>query len=291
MKDPALEAVVEDQGWVVVPLLSADEVAELTAFYHRHASTGELNPPGAFNPTYAEFTVIHSSPDFRAEAYDTIVEVVGRRAAPLLDGYRPIVANFVNKLPGQGVVPMHQNWSVVDETRFRSLSVWVALVDCDGRNGALEMLAGSHRVFDQPRGMWAYEAFSEVAEDLRLSMVQVDVRAGDAVILDDALVHYSPPNSTPDDRLAIQLIMVPEQAPARFYQRVDSNDDEMVVDVWEVDHRFFFDFWHGAGDTRFGQVIERVTLPSSKVDAATISRLGLDRVGFASDRSDGSHAG
>ena len=58
-------------------------------------------------------------------AFDTITSVAGPRATELLVGHRPLVANFVNKLPGTGVVPMHQNWSVVDDGTHEVLATGV----------------------------------------------------------------------------------------------------------------------------------------------------------------------
>lgn len=265
--DDALEAEFCERGWVVVPLLSEQETTHLRDFYRTRTADGSQNAEGAYNPTYAEFSVIHSTPEFRADAFREIVDVVGVRAQEWLRSFRPLVANFVNKLPGQGVVPMHQNWSVVDEQQFRSVSVWVALVDCTVENGTLELLAGSHHDFRDPRGMWAYEAFADVADDVHALLDRVEVPAGQAIILDDAVVHYSPPNESTRDRLAIQLIMVPESATPRFFQRVDGDDDQMVVDVWEVEERFFWDFWHGDGDARYGTVVDRIRIPSARVGA------------------------
>ncbi len=269
MVDEARETELRERGWTVVPLLSEHEVDRLRGFYRQRAYGGGLNDEGAYDDTYAEFTVIHSKPEFREAAYHEIIDVVGRRAAPLLDSYRPLVANFVNKPPGTGVVPIHQNWSVVDEARFRSVSVWVALTDVTPSNGALELLPGSHRAFREPRGMWAYEAFTQLAEEIHPRLEPVPVRAGEAIVLDDAVIHYSAQNRADSDRLAIQLIMVPEQAEARFYRRPPAPSPPDQVQVWSVTEGFFWDFWHGDGDERFGSVVDHISLDSQGMDGGT----------------------
>ena len=56
------------------------------------------------------------------------------------------------KWPGQdGAMGTHQDWTFVDERRFRSVTVWCPLVDVEQRNGALELLPGSHRILTHAR--------------------------------------------------------------------------------------------------------------------------------------------
>lgn len=273
--DASLQAEFEQRGYVVLPFLTPAEVDALAGGYDQLAlELDGSSKPEDFDDTYAEFSVIHSRPEFRRRAYELICSVLAPVADRYLVDHRPLIANFVNKLPGTGVVPTHQNFSVVDEAEFRSVSVWVALVDCTLDNGAMSMLDRSHQTLRGRRGMWAYQAFGQIAQaDLDPLLTRVDVPAGHAVILDDALVHYSPPNQTDERRLAIQFVMVPSEAPALWFQQVGTNDDGLDVTVWEVDERYFFEFWHGDGDSRFATRGGQITLPQTALDLAALHEL------------------
>ena len=275
LRDRELQAEFEDRGYVVVPLLDPQEVEALVSGYDRLAlELDGSSAPEDYNDTYAEFSIIHSRPEFRRRAYDLITSVLVPVVERHLIDMRPLIANFVNKPPGTGIVPTHQNFSVVDEAEHRSVSVWVALVDCVLDNGAMSMLEGSHRTLRSRRGMWAYQAFSQIdQQELDPKLTPVEVRAGDAVILDDALVHYSPPNQTGERRLAIQFVMIPQEARPLWFQQVGTTDQDLDIDVWEIDERYFFEFWHGDGDERYGTHAARITLPKVDLDLAMLEGL------------------
>lgn len=275
LADPELQVEFDRRGFVVVDLLDQSDVERLVGTYAAAADTDEgVNAPGAYNDTYAEFTVIHSRPAFRRNAFSAIDAVVGPLANAVLRDYRSLVAQFVNKPPGTGVVPAHQNWSVVDETHFQSVSVWIALVDCTVENGTLLLADGSHRALRGRRGMWAYQAFGSVEQDLiDQVLTPVEVRAGQAIILDDAVLHYSAANATDARRLAIQYVMVPAEAEAVFHQQVGEHDGRLEVDVWRVEPGFFFEFWHGDGDADHGEIIDRIEMADPVYDVETIRAL------------------
>lgn len=276
MSDPELDAELTARGYVVLPLLGPDQVERLVSGYDElAAAVGGANAPGDYNDTYAEFSIIHSRPEFRRGAYELITSVLVPETDRHLSDYRPLIANFVNKPPGSGVVPTHQNFSVVDEQRYRSVSVWVALVDCTKDNGAMWMLDGSHRTLRSRRGMWAYGKFTGIDESvIEEHLTPIEVPAGHAVILDDAVLHYSPPNVTDHRRLAIQFVMVPREADSLWFQQVGTtDDDDLDVVVWQVDERYFFDFWHGDGDERFATRRDRITIPDVHLDDRTLLEL------------------
>jgi hypothetical protein len=275
LRDPELQAVFEDRGYVTIPLLDPDEVETLVAGYDRlSAEVGGASEAEAYDDTYAEFSIIHSRPEFRRRAFELLSSVL----VPAIDrhvvDHRPLIANYVNKPSGTGVVPTHQNFSVVDEAQHRSVSVWVALVDCDLANGAMRMLDGSHRNLRGRRGMWAYQAFSHLPQDeLDQLMAPLPVRAGEAVVLDDALLHSSPPNLTAARRLAIQFVMVPEEATPLWFQQTGGDDGGIDVAVWEIDERYFFEFWHGDGDETYASQVDQLRLPSTRVDLPALQAL------------------
>lgn len=275
LRDDALQAQLEERGYVVVPFLEAAEVTALVDAYDRIAEElGGSSTPDTYNDTFAEFSIIHSQPEFRRRAFEAITSVLQPVTDRHLVDHRPLIANYVNKPPGTGVVPTHQNFSVVDEAHHRSVSVWVALVDCTSENGAMSMLDGSHRALRGRRGMWAYQAFGRIGqEELDPLLTPVEVPAGHAVILDDALVHYSPPNLTEARRLAIQYVVVPEQAQPVWFQQVGGDDEGIDVAVWNVDERFFFDFWHGDGDTALATSAGTLKLRPADLDLDDLEAL------------------
>ncbi len=72
-------------------------------------------------------------------------------------------------------------------------------------------------------------------------MQPVETKAGNAVILDDSIVHYSSPNQTDGLRLAIQLILIPTEEKSIHFH-MDLGKDRSNVEVLEVDKDFYMKF-------------------------------------------------
>ena len=72
-------------------------------------------------------------------------------------------------------------------------------------------------------------------------LVPCNVKAGNAIILDDSIVHYSAINATDDLRLAIQLILIPAEFSSIHYH-VNPAVDKEKVEVLDVDTDFYMKF-------------------------------------------------
>jgi hypothetical protein len=72
-------------------------------------------------------------------------------------------------------------------------------------------------------------------------LVPCNVKAGNAIVLDDSIVHYSAINKTGDLRLAIQLILIPAEFSSIHYH-VNPAADKNNVAVLDVDTEFYMQF-------------------------------------------------
>lgn len=202
--DPETDMLLRWKGYVVIQLLNNQEVESLRDFY---LSFGDSSGQSAFT------TFACNEVDYRRGVDRAIKQIVGRHAERLFPAYRPFWGNFFTKPAGAAAMPLHADLQYVDESEHISLNIWCPLVDTDDDNGALGVVPGSHLVHPQIRGTglpqyYTREAGAIVAEHGRL----LRLRAGEAVIYDHRLLHYSNPNVTGEQRLAATLIAVPRDA-------------------------------------------------------------------------------
>jgi len=246
--DPKLQEQFDKEGYVIIDLLSGQQVEELKQqYFDLEAIRGGMRKEydvqfeDQKEITY-EFTFIDSNINYKQLVYDKVTEVFVPLINKFLVNYQPIIANYIHKSSHKGEVPMHQNWAFVDEWKYTSISVWCPLVDSNEKNGTLQVVPGSHKRFAPVRGPlipWELEHLKE--EIISHDMLPFRIKAGQAAIIDDSIIHYSAPNQTEGLRLAIQLIMIPPGTPSIHYHMTQENDKQ-VIKVYEVDREFYMAF-------------------------------------------------
>jgi hypothetical protein len=255
-KNPALEKEFQDKGYVILPFLDDSEIVELTNKYFKSLSNsgGRLGPENENYKSNKEitydFTFIDKSITYKKDVFSIITEIFNKKHKSILQNYKPIIANFIRKKDNGGEVPLHQNWAFVEEMRCTSVSIWCPLTTSNRQNGTLEVVPGSHKRFGKTRGPMILSELSEIENEIiEKHMIPLELKAGDIVILDDSIVHYSSPNKTDELRLAIQLILIPEEENSiHHYYNTTKNNGK--VEVLEVDHDFYmsFDPWKNPDD-------------------------------------------
>ena len=229
------QAAFDRDGFVVMPFLDNEEVASLTARYDQLPA---VNQSGFFSGIYSE------NEDFKRGCHELLSGVARKFAAEHLVDYRLLVGNFVLKMPeGESVMPMHQDWTMVDESRFASLNLWFALTDTNEANGAMHVLRGSHRLEGSARGTLMPPPFSYNGQIPYSELCDLPMKTGQVLVHDHRTLHCSPPNRTQQRRLATAIAMVPQEAQAIHYFR---NPETGRVEAYEIDTDFFMKYTFGA---------------------------------------------
>ena len=246
--DKKLEKEFQENGFVRVPFLNKEKVDYLkNTFFELVKESGGINVPGEvlgdvnYEVTY-DFTFIDKNIDYKKKTFRKINEVFEPIYKEILDNYKPIIGNFIRKKKDAGEVPLHQNWAFADEEKCSTVSIWVPLVDSNVENGTLQVVPKSHKRFGKTRGPIVPWELEEIKGNIiENHLVPLETKAGDAVILDDSIVHYSAINKTEGLRLTIQLILIPNEFPSIHYHMNPSISNEKI-EVLEVDHEFYMNF-------------------------------------------------
>ncbi|MEZ4931465.1 MAG: phytanoyl-CoA dioxygenase family protein [Saprospiraceae bacterium] len=247
-KQESLQVELDKKGYACIPFLSTEEVDTLIKDYFELLPERGGNLLGeetdfatADSITY-DFTFIDRSVDYKQKVFDRITEIFMPRISTILEDYKPIIANFIYKKPDGGEVPLHQNWAFVDEEKYTSVSIWCPLVDSNVKNGTLQFVNGSHKRYGKWRGpMVPWELESIKDQIIEKHLTPIDRKAGEAIVLDDSVIHYSNINYTQGLRLAIQLILIPAEAPSIHYH-MDPKEDTEKIQMIEVDRNFYMGF-------------------------------------------------
>ena len=219
-------------GAILVQLLTDAEVRELLDFYWSESPSCALG---------FHATMFSEDLNYRARVDEKLKGILGPRLAAFLDDYRCVVGNFVVKehsRPGTEV-SVHQDWTFVDERIMRSINVWCPLIDTDASNGGQSIFKGSHRIAEVLRGPFFPNPFvthaSAIVEDY---LVDVPLRAGQAIIYDHSLVHATPPNQSGKTRVAANMVLVPREAQL-LHCYLDRDESPARPELFEIDDTFF----------------------------------------------------
>lgn len=220
-KDKSLQTTFEQQGFAVVPFLAADEVAFLDAKFDElhptvHNEGGFMS--GSFSNDY----------EYKKAASDLIVSVFAKHFERVFTNYQAFGGAFLYKPPSKGSeLGVHQDWTIVDEEKYVALNCWVPLTDVNETNGALQVLPGSqfskYATYRAPTLPFFFQgAEKEVIE----RTIPFYVKAGEAVILNQSVIHYSSPNSSGKIRKAITAGVKTKGAPMIFHYQTPNQQLE-----------------------------------------------------------------
>ena len=207
-KDDKQQELFDKQGYVVAPFIDEAEVKQLNDLFDQlHPN---LPPGGGFvSGSYS------SDFEYKKKASDAILEVLNKHYERLFENYQAFGAAFLFKMSSEtSELAVHQDWTIVDETKYVALNCWIPLTDINETSGGLQVLPGSHYpAYNTLRAPTVPFFFSGNEDAVAPQTLPMYVKAGEAVILNQSVIHYSPPNRSGKIRKAITAGVKPKAPP------------------------------------------------------------------------------
>jgi hypothetical protein len=255
IRDEAFRKTILETGYLTAGNIGRERVeALLTLFSETHELKNSEG--GTF------YTLFSKRLDYRQDVHlkiqNTLKEVFDR----LLVDYKITVNSFIVKLPGpKSSFALHQDSTGLDEYRYSPLSLWIPLQKTDITNGTLCVVPKSHKLFYPYRGITIPAPYAEYEVVLRKYLVPLSFEAGDILMFDNRMVHYSHTNTTAQPRIValsgafhknagIETCFMDKNNPAREVEVYSQPDD------YVLSNRSFLDGQHERPTT--GKLLKKV---------------------------------
>ncbi len=226
-KEEKLQQAFDLKGYVVVSFLLPEEVTQLRELYQNEYASA---PQGFYSTSFNKDETV------KARLMKGVEEIFDKKAQSVFSPFRKLGSCYLSKAPGpEGEMPIHQDWTVVDEPEFNSVTMWVPLCDVDEKNGAMQVVEGSHHFSKALRSPLLPNPFQNVQNEIRQDLKAVSMRAGEALIFSQAILHASPPNLSNEPRLVVTYGLIPQEAQLLFYYKGENG----TVEKYHVPDDFF----------------------------------------------------
>ncbi|MDB5282352.1 MAG: hypothetical protein JWO06_1427 [Bacteroidota bacterium] len=203
MKDERLQLEFERNGFVKFRFLEPNQLEELKQLYESTKSEHEvIADEKKFHATsQTDNTELVIAVDKKVR------EVMKEQIEKHFVNYQILTANFIVKQCGPASeLKAHQDWTMVDESRFFTFNIWVALQATNRLNGGLRFLKGGHKIIPTLRiSPYTPSVFSGVTDIIEDNLVDVFTEPGECVLLNHGSIHASYPNLLPEPRVAVVL--------------------------------------------------------------------------------------
>lgn len=223
---------IEKNGYIVHTHNQFSITQKVNSLYNKYYSEHHQFP----------FTTSHFSfnKKYKEDLFELSQEIFEQNFSLLFNNYRLLFSNLMIKHPHtEGHLPMHADWSYVDEDKFRAISIWLPTIDTNEKNGILGVIPQSHLLAEEMRGpeiISTYRKFDSLIQ--KNNGIVLPITCHQALIYDLRLQHFSFPNYTEETRIAINIVIVPKEASIHHFIR----KEDKIYRYDNLDADFYLDY-------------------------------------------------
>lgn len=256
--DKELQRRFEQDGYVVVPFLEKGEIEQLGELYERLPRKDLIFESSSFVEDLS----------LKNEINQRACDIFRTKAEQMLGNHKPLGTSFLTKKNGDGsTMPIHQDWTVVDESIYTSVTCWIPLEDTNAANGAIQVIPGSHKFSDALRSPSLLVAFEDIYSEIRPFLKTLNLKAGEAFIFNHALWHASHSNHSGKDRVAVTYGFTHPEARLFMYYYREGN----ILEKWDMPDDMFLHYPEIRQEPRIGSKSEEFSYEVEKITAAEVA--------------------
>ncbi|MCJ8288264.1 MAG: phytanoyl-CoA dioxygenase family protein [Crocinitomicaceae bacterium] len=182
--------------------------------------------------------------DVKRKVHAGIREMLSPTIESLLINHKLLTYFFLVKGIGKNsILKLHQDWSIIDERKHRAYNLWIPLCDSTKKNGTLYAAKGTHRIPLNIRGAGIPPKYANHFKTAEKYLEAIEVKAGEALIFDSRLLHYSPSNTSDTSRSTIINNIIPNSAETMCFHGSEV-DGQFTVNRYDVPNDLFIHYDH-----------------------------------------------
>jgi ubiquinone/menaquinone biosynthesis C-methylase UbiE len=227
-------SALDRDGYIIVDLLSKEQVQSMSELFREQYS--DQYKASGFDTT---MNMNHAG---KREETDRFIKAnFSAIVKGLLPGYRILFGNFLLKRASDphSAVGIHRDWTYVDESLQASYNLWVPLTGINTLTGRFFILPGSHKIRHGPRATPFSDDLRRFHPLIEMLAVPLELEAGQAVLYHSGLIHFSEANQSGEDRPAIGMVNIPEEATNYHFHRLK---EPGKFHRYAVDDLFYYHF-------------------------------------------------
>ncbi|MCS6819814.1 MAG: phytanoyl-CoA dioxygenase family protein [Chitinophagales bacterium] len=246
-----------ERGYTVgfSPVL-AEICPKVLNFYHSNPFPGK----GTFHTTH-----FATDKKYKSLVHYKLVEFFSILLDDTFFNYVPVFANFmVKEGGGKNEMPLHADWTYVNEDFYNSFAIWIPLSDTHYENGCIGVIPFSHRLSPNIRGP-RIRQWNAPTDNILISQLGklLPMKVGQFLIYNHKTLHFSPPNNSSAVRVAVNISVAPKSVSIIHYCRPEGEND--VLKFLVEDDDFFLQYDNFQMPQR-GRIIERISEEIPTID-------------------------
>ncbi len=229
-RDEDMQRAFDKNGYAVIPFYDANQIKELNILFN---NIQPKDARGIFPSTYSK------DKGYRESAHREICSIAQSSQARAFKDYKTVCGSFIVKYPGsENSMDVHQDMTLVDESQFNGINIWTPLIDLNSSNGTLYILEGSHRLLPTYRGASIRPIYDKtvIAMAIRKLARPVYPKAGEAIVFDQSIIHFSEQNRSDVPRIVTNIFIT--QTEASFLTAWHEPAMGSFVELFEHDSEF-----------------------------------------------------